>query len=78
MILVTLHLFPSAQRATVYMGLNVFYHFRPVVVPFDQGIGFPNTKMAKMVMHLLEDGFDKDFWDDSGFIFLAIFPVYVV
>ena len=28
------------------MGLNVFYHFGPVVIPFDQGIGFPNTKMV--------------------------------
>ena len=60
------------------MSLNVFYHFRKVVVSFDQGIGFPYTKMAKMVMHLLEDSIDKDLWDDSGFIFLAIFPVYVV
>ena len=60
------------------MGLNVFYHFMPVVVPFDQEIGFPNTKMAKMVMHLLKDGFDKRLWDDSGFILFAIFPVYVV
>ena len=60
------------------MVLNVIYHFGPVVVSFDHGMGFPYTKMAKMVMHLLEDSFDKGLWDDSGFIFLAIFPVYVV
>ena len=29
-------------------------------------------------MHLLEDSFDKGPWDDSGFMCLAIFPVYVV
>ena len=57
------------------MGLNVFYHFRPVVVSFDPGIGFSYTKMA---VHLLEDSFDKGLWDDSGFIFLATFPVNVV
>ena len=78
LILVSLHLLPLTQRATVYKGLNVLYHFRPVVISFDQGICFPYTEMAKMVMHLLEDSFDKGLWDDSGFIFLAIFPVYVV
>ena len=60
------------------MDLNVCYHFRPVVVSSDQGIGFPYSKMAKMVMHLLEDSFDKGLWDDSGFKFFTIFPVYVV
>ena len=34
--------------------------------------------MAKMVMHLLEDRFNKGFWDDSGFVLLAILPVYVI
>ena len=78
LILVSLHLLLLTQGATVYMCLNAFYHFRPVVVSFDQGIGFPYAKIAKMVMHLLEDGFDKGLHDNSGFIFLAIFPVYVV
>ena len=31
-----------------------------------------------MVMHLLEDSFDKGLWDYSGYVFLAILPVYVV
>ena len=78
LILVSLYLLPLTQGATVYMGLNVFYHFRPVVVYVDQGIGSPYTKMAKMVIHLLEDSFDKGLWDDSGFVFPAILPVYVV
>ena len=60
------------------MGLNVFCHFQPVVMSFDQGIGFPYTKGAKMVMHLLEYSFDKGLQDDSGLIFPAIIPVYVV
>ena len=78
LILVSLHLLPLAQGATAYMGLNVLYHLRPVVVSFDYGLGFPSTKMAKMIMHLLENSFDKGLWDDSGFIFLAILSVYVV
>ena len=45
--LVSLHLLPLTHGATVYMGLNVFYHFRPVVVSFDQGIGFPIPKWPK-------------------------------
>ena len=60
------------------MGLNVLYHFRPVVVSFDQGISFPDAEMTEVFMHLLEDGFYKGFRDDHGFIFLVIFPVYVV
>ena len=72
---VSLHLFPFTQGAAICMGLNVFYHLRPVVVSFDQGIGFPYTKM---VMHLLDNSFDKGLLDDSGLLFLAIFPVYVV
>ena len=60
------------------MGLNLFYHFGPVVVSFDQEISFPYTKMAKMVMHLLGDGFDKGLGDDSGLICFSIFPVYVI
>ena len=78
LILVSLHILPLTQGAAVYMDLNVFYHFGPIVESSDQGIGFPYTKMAKMVMHLLEDSFDKGLQDNSGFIFLAVFPVYVV
>ena len=29
-------------------------------------------------MHLLKDTFDKGLWDDSGFVSLAILPIYVV
>ena len=60
------------------MGLYVFYHFRPVMVSFDQGISFPDAKMAKVFIHLLEESFYKGFRDDCGLILLAIFPVYVV
>ena len=77
LILVSLHLLHLTQGADVYMGLNVFYHFGPVVVSFDQGIKFSLYQMAKMVMHLLEDSFDKGLWDNSGLIFLAILLVYV-
>ena len=35
LILVSLYLLPSTQGAINYMGLNVLYHFRPVVIPFD-------------------------------------------
>ena len=34
--------------------------------------------MAKMVMPLLAASFDKGLWDNSGFVFPAILPVYVV
>ena len=75
--LVNLHLLPLTQGAAVCMGLYAFYHFRAVVVSFDQGKGFPYTTIGKMVMHLQEDSFDKGLWDNNGFIFLASFPVYV-
>ena len=75
LILVSLHLLPLTQGTTVYMDQNVLYQFRPILVSFDQGIGFSYTKMAKMVMHLLENTFDKGLWDGSGFVFLAILPV---
>ena len=60
------------------MALYVFYHSGPVVVSLDQGISFPNSEVTKVVMHLLQDGFYQDFRDDSSFIFLAIFPIYVI
>ena len=41
LILVSWHLLPLTQGTAVYMGLYVFYHFRPVVVSFDEGISFP-------------------------------------
>ena len=60
------------------MGLYVFYHFRPVIVSFDQGISFPDAKMTEVFMHLLDDGFIRVLGDGHGLIPLAIFPVYVV
>ena len=78
LILVRLHVLPLTQGTVVYMGLYVFYHFRPVIVSSNQGISFPDAKMTKVFMHLLADGFYKGFRDDHGFIFLAIFPIYVV
>ena len=56
----------------------MFYHFGPVVVSFDQDISFPNAKMTKVIMHLLEDSFYQDFSDNHAFVFFAVLPVYVV
>ena len=78
LILVYLHLLPSAQGTAAYMALYVFYHFGPVVVSLDQGISFLNSKMTKVVMHLLKDGIYQGFKNNHGFILLAIFPIYVV
>ena len=78
LILVSMQLLLSTQGTAVYMGLYVLYHFRPVVVSFDQGISFLNAKMTEVFMHLLEDGFYEGFRDNCGFIFLAVFPVYVI
>ena len=60
------------------MVLYVFYHIGPVVVSLDQGKSLPDSEITKVVMHLLEDGFYQGFRDDCVFIFLAIFPIYVV
>ena len=55
------------------MGLYVFDHFRPIVVPLNKRISFANAKMAKMVMHFLEYCFNKDFGSYTGFILFTIF-----
>ena len=57
------------------MGLDVLHHLRPIVISLNQCVGFA---YAKMVMHFLEYGFDKDFWDNCDFVFFVIFSVYVI